>query len=42
MEVEMGQDEPRNVLKLAELEEADQAELSIDADPLNFRWAVPL
>jgi|GEM_PF-1838853 len=38
----MGQDEPRDVIRLAELEEADQAEHSIDADPLNFRWAVPL
>jgi hypothetical protein len=38
----MGQDESRDVLRLAELEEADQAELSMDADPLNYRWAVPL
>lgn len=37
----MSQDEGRDILALAALEEADQAEHSIDADPLSFRWAVP-
>lgn len=37
----MGQDETRDILRLAELEEADQAESSSNADPLNFRWALP-
>jgi hypothetical protein len=42
MEGEMAQDEARNILRLAELEEADQVKATVDADPLSFRWAVPL
>ena len=38
----MGYDETKDILALAELEEADQAISAIDADPLAFRWAVPV
>ncbi len=38
----MGYNETRDILALAELEEADAAIGLIDADPLGFRWAVPL
>jgi hypothetical protein len=38
----MGQSEIRDVLALAELEEAAEVENVIDADPLSFKWAVPL
>jgi hypothetical protein len=37
----MSQDDARDVLRLAEIEEAAQAEGTISADPLSFRWAVP-
>lgn len=37
----MGYDETRDILALAELEEADQSARAIDADPLGFRWALP-
>lgn len=38
----MSQSEARDVLALAEQEEADEMEHGIDADPLGFRWAIPL
>jgi hypothetical protein len=38
----MSQQETCDILRLAELEEADQAAGTIDADPLSFRWAVPI
>lgn len=38
----MEQDKIRDILTLASLEEADETTGVIDADPLNFRWAVPL
>jgi hypothetical protein len=38
----MGQDEARDILALAELEEADQVDGLIDADPLSFKWGIPL
>ncbi len=38
----MGQDDVRDILALAEQEEADQTTSQVDADPLGFRWAVPL
>lgn len=37
----MGYDETKDILALADAEEADQAISAIDADPLAFRWAVP-
>jgi hypothetical protein len=37
----MGQPEVRDILALAEREEADQVHGAIEADPLNFKWAVP-
>jgi hypothetical protein len=38
----MGYDEKQDVLALAALEEADKKDSAIDADPLGFRWALPL
>jgi hypothetical protein len=38
----MGHDKIRDILALAELEEADEVTGLNDADPLGFRWAVPL
>jgi hypothetical protein len=38
----MGQPEVRDLLALAEREESDQVQGAIEADPLNFRWSVPL
>ena len=38
----MGYDETKDILTLAGLEEADQAISTVDADPLAFRWALPV
>jgi hypothetical protein len=38
----MGQAEVRDLLALAEREEADQVSDMFEADPLSFKWAVPL
>ena len=38
----MGQEEIRDILALAELEEVDEPTRRIDADPLGFRWDVPI
>jgi hypothetical protein len=38
----MGLDETRDILTLAELEEVDAVTGVIDADPLGFRWGIPL
>ncbi len=38
----MGQVELKNVLALAEQEEADEVTAATDTDPLSFRWNSPL
>jgi len=38
----VGQDQAWDILALAEREEADEVTDWIDADPLNFKWGVPL
>lgn len=38
----MGRDETRDILTLAELEEADAVTGAIDPDPLGYRWGIPL
>jgi hypothetical protein len=37
----MAQEEIRDILALAELEEADAPHDRIDADPLGFKWVAP-
>jgi hypothetical protein len=37
----LGYDKTKDILALADVEEADQAISAIDADPLAFRWAIP-
>ena len=38
----MGQDEVRDLLALADIEEADQVASVIIPDPLGFKWGMPL
>ncbi len=38
----MGQDEVRDLLTLADIEEADEVGGSVIPDPLGFRWGMPL
>ena len=38
----MGQAEVRDLLALAEREEADQVGDVFEADPLSFKWGAPL
>jgi hypothetical protein len=42
VERSMGYDETQDVLALAELEEADRRVTATSADPLTFRWALPM
>ena len=38
----MGYDETRDILTLAELEQADDVGAEVDPDPLGFRWCLPV
>ena len=40
--IRVGQDQAWDVLALAEREEADEVTDQIDADPLNFKWVLPI
>jgi len=37
----MGQDEARDILALADVEEADEVRGTVIPDPLGFKWAMP-